>query len=248
MTTNFGRETFGREPLLIPGKAWFIMKLLIRHRALVNKILSGKNLSRYIYRPAPPLAVRASKPTVWAGRGPHPAPRLALFLQKTAEIFRGYFQKIGSSYFSLRRPWYIIFNWPLYNNEKLIPTRTSYFMLFSIHKIPFVLRLNDIATLRANDIFHDYSFLRAYKIATNSATIRNSSAGTSSKIISLKSLLSGERIIFLCLHVPSPKYSFSLLYRFIVNCLVVSGSATKRHSTRTTNPFLVPPLSKRNTQ
>ena len=27
--------------------------------------------------------------TAWAGRGPHPAPRLALSFQKTAAIFRG---------------------------------------------------------------------------------------------------------------------------------------------------------------
>jgi len=26
--------------------------------------------------------------TAWAGRGPHPAPRLALSFQKTGEIFR----------------------------------------------------------------------------------------------------------------------------------------------------------------
>ena len=57
---------------------------------LKNKIFLGKKLVRLApTADAPPLAFRASKPTAWAGRGPHPAPRLALYFQKTAEIFRG---------------------------------------------------------------------------------------------------------------------------------------------------------------
>ncbi len=52
-------------------------------------------------RHAPPLAGSASKPTAWAGRGPHPAPRLALFFKKTAVIFRGRKLKNGTFYLKL---------------------------------------------------------------------------------------------------------------------------------------------------
>jgi len=61
---------------------------------------AGSSACRYnIKKPrgrgnAKPLAFSTSK-TAWAGRGPHPAPRLALSFQKTGEIFRGriYFYK-----------------------------------------------------------------------------------------------------------------------------------------------------------
>ena len=55
------------------------------------------------------------------------------------------------------------------------------------------------------------------RIHINSATTLKSSSNTFSSTISSNSLLSGERMIFLCCHVPSSKYFFSLLYRLIVN-------------------------------
>jgi hypothetical protein len=62
-----------------------------------NKIFLGKKLVRYAAinkrntaRCVMPRLLRAARQrTVWAGRGPHPAPRLELSFQKTAAIFRG---------------------------------------------------------------------------------------------------------------------------------------------------------------
>jgi len=40
-----------------------------------------------------------------------------------------------------------------------MPTGTGYFMLFAIHEIPAAVGLNDIVTLRANNIFHNFDFV-----------------------------------------------------------------------------------------
>jgi hypothetical protein len=72
---------------------------------LRNKCTLGKNSELALYAVKWPQRLRHAKDyrdgalprllraklqrTVLAGRGPHPAPRLALSFQKTAEIFRG---------------------------------------------------------------------------------------------------------------------------------------------------------------
>ena len=66
-------------------------------------------------------------------------------------------------------------------------------------------------------IYKRYLILAYQRIHINSATTLKSSSNTFSSTISSNSLLSGERMIFLCCHVPSSKYFFSLLYRLIVN-------------------------------